>query len=219
MMQPDFDEIRLLRDVDIVEVNGIEEYVKFLPVTVLRKHILICLDKQCFYHFYAVSFLILCICKTAYPYSQIIAVKKLTKMFVTWIQPLLDTIILFMYSYITMPATPGILSSFKVIEVEITWCYSVSPLNILLVFVVCKRTDPLYRISVLYLFHLLCHYFNNRHRFVDYITYHIAISSYMFGNFATWHIYLLPVIIRSAIITYEEDFRSYIFTFNIVNYS
>ena len=27
------DEIRLLRDVDIVEVNGIEEYVKFLPVT------------------------------------------------------------------------------------------------------------------------------------------------------------------------------------------
>ena len=25
--------IRLLRDVDIVEVNGIEEYVKFLPVT------------------------------------------------------------------------------------------------------------------------------------------------------------------------------------------
>ena len=26
-------EIRLLRDVDIVEVNGIEEYVKFLPVT------------------------------------------------------------------------------------------------------------------------------------------------------------------------------------------
>lgn len=33
MMQPDSDEIRLLRDVDIVEVNGIEEYVKFLPVT------------------------------------------------------------------------------------------------------------------------------------------------------------------------------------------
>ena len=32
MMQPDSDEIRLLRDVDIVEVNGIEEYVKFLPV-------------------------------------------------------------------------------------------------------------------------------------------------------------------------------------------
>ena len=27
MMLPDFDEIRLLRDVDIVEVNGIEEYV------------------------------------------------------------------------------------------------------------------------------------------------------------------------------------------------
>lgn len=33
MMQPDFDEIRQLRDVDIVEVNGIEEYVKFSPVT------------------------------------------------------------------------------------------------------------------------------------------------------------------------------------------
>ena len=33
MMLPDSDEIRLLRDVDIVEVNGIEEYVKFLPVT------------------------------------------------------------------------------------------------------------------------------------------------------------------------------------------
>ena len=33
MMLTDFDEIRLLRDVDIVEVNGIEEYVKFLPVT------------------------------------------------------------------------------------------------------------------------------------------------------------------------------------------
>ena len=32
MMLPDFDEIRPLRDVDIVEVNGIEEYVKFLPV-------------------------------------------------------------------------------------------------------------------------------------------------------------------------------------------
>ena len=32
-MLPDSDEIRLLRDVDIVEVNGIEEYVKFLPVT------------------------------------------------------------------------------------------------------------------------------------------------------------------------------------------
>lgn len=33
MKLPDSDEIRLLRDVDIVEVNGIEEYVKFLPVT------------------------------------------------------------------------------------------------------------------------------------------------------------------------------------------
>ena len=33
MMLPDSDEIRLLRDVDIVEVNGIEEYVEFLPVT------------------------------------------------------------------------------------------------------------------------------------------------------------------------------------------
>ena len=33
MMLPDSDEIQLLRDVDIVEVNGIEEYVKFLPVT------------------------------------------------------------------------------------------------------------------------------------------------------------------------------------------
>lgn len=33
MMLPDSDNIRLLRDVDIVEVNGIEEYVKFLPVT------------------------------------------------------------------------------------------------------------------------------------------------------------------------------------------
>ncbi len=33
MKLTDFDEIRLLRDVDIVEVNGIEEYVKFLPVT------------------------------------------------------------------------------------------------------------------------------------------------------------------------------------------
>ncbi len=33
MMLPDSDDIRLLRDVDIVEVNGIEEYVKFLPVT------------------------------------------------------------------------------------------------------------------------------------------------------------------------------------------
>ena len=32
-MLTDSDEIRLLRDVDIVEVNGIEEYVKFLPVT------------------------------------------------------------------------------------------------------------------------------------------------------------------------------------------
>ena len=33
MMLPDSDEIRLLRDVDIVEVNGIEDYVRFLPVT------------------------------------------------------------------------------------------------------------------------------------------------------------------------------------------
>ena len=33
MKLTDFDEIRLLRDVDIVEVNGIEEYVEFLPVT------------------------------------------------------------------------------------------------------------------------------------------------------------------------------------------
>ena len=33
MMLPDSDDIRLLRDVDIVEVNGIEEYVKFSPVT------------------------------------------------------------------------------------------------------------------------------------------------------------------------------------------
>ena len=33
MMLQDSDEIRLLRDVDIVEVNGIEEYVEFLPVT------------------------------------------------------------------------------------------------------------------------------------------------------------------------------------------
>ena len=33
MTLPDSDDIRLLRDVDIVEVNGIEEYVKFSPVT------------------------------------------------------------------------------------------------------------------------------------------------------------------------------------------
>ena len=33
MKLTDFDNIRLLRDVDIVEVNGIEEYVKFLPGT------------------------------------------------------------------------------------------------------------------------------------------------------------------------------------------
>ena len=33
MTLTDSDDIRLLRDVDIVEVNGIEEYVKFLPVT------------------------------------------------------------------------------------------------------------------------------------------------------------------------------------------
>mgnify|MGYP003209706226 FL=1 len=33
MKLTDSDDIRLLRDVDIVEVNGIEEYVKFLPVT------------------------------------------------------------------------------------------------------------------------------------------------------------------------------------------
>lgn len=33
MKLTDSDEIRQLRDVDIVEVNGIEEYVKFLPVT------------------------------------------------------------------------------------------------------------------------------------------------------------------------------------------
>lgn len=33
MTLPDSDNIRLLRDVDIVEVNGIEEYVKFSPVT------------------------------------------------------------------------------------------------------------------------------------------------------------------------------------------
>ena len=33
MKLTDSDNIRLLRDVDIVEVNRIEEYVKFLPVT------------------------------------------------------------------------------------------------------------------------------------------------------------------------------------------
>ena len=33
MKLTDSDEIRLLRDVDIVEVNGIEEYVEFSPVT------------------------------------------------------------------------------------------------------------------------------------------------------------------------------------------
>lgn len=33
MKLTDSDDIRLLRDVDIVEVNGIEEYVKFSPVT------------------------------------------------------------------------------------------------------------------------------------------------------------------------------------------
>ncbi len=33
MKLTDSDDIRQLRDVDIVEVNGIEEYVKFLPVT------------------------------------------------------------------------------------------------------------------------------------------------------------------------------------------
>lgn len=33
MTLPDSDDIRQLRDVDIVEVNGIEEYVEFLPVT------------------------------------------------------------------------------------------------------------------------------------------------------------------------------------------
>ena len=33
MKLTDSDNIRQLRDVDIVEMNGIEEYVKFLPVT------------------------------------------------------------------------------------------------------------------------------------------------------------------------------------------
>ena len=33
MKLTDSDNIRLLRDVDIVEMTGIEEYVKFLPVT------------------------------------------------------------------------------------------------------------------------------------------------------------------------------------------
>ena len=33
MKLTDSDDIRQLRDVDIFEVNGIEEYVKFLPVT------------------------------------------------------------------------------------------------------------------------------------------------------------------------------------------
>lgn len=33
MKLTDSDNIRLLRDVDIVEVNGIEESVEFLPVT------------------------------------------------------------------------------------------------------------------------------------------------------------------------------------------
>ena len=33
MKLTDSDDIRQLRDVDIVEVNGIEEYVKFLPAT------------------------------------------------------------------------------------------------------------------------------------------------------------------------------------------
>ena len=33
MKLTDSDNIRLLRDVDIVDVNGIEEDVKFLPVT------------------------------------------------------------------------------------------------------------------------------------------------------------------------------------------
>lgn len=125
----------------IDDTNRTRRQRTFFPF-ILRKHILICSDKQFFYHFYAVSFLILCISKTAYPYSQILAVKKLAKMFVFCIKPLLDTIILFMYSYITMPATPGILSSLKIIEIEITRGYSVSPLYILLVFVVCKRTDP-----------------------------------------------------------------------------
>ena len=162
---------------------------------ILRKHILICLDKQFFYHFYTVCFLILCISKTAYPYSQILAVKKLNKMFVFWIQPLLDTIVLFMNSYLTPPTTPCIFPSLKVIEIKITRCYSVSPLYILLIFVVCKRTDPLYRICVLYIFHLLCHYFNNRHRFVHFILCHIAVSSHLLNNFSFRHIYLLTVII------------------------
>lgn len=33
MKLTDSDDIRQLWDVDIVEVNGIEEYVRFLPVT------------------------------------------------------------------------------------------------------------------------------------------------------------------------------------------
>ena len=191
----------------IDDTNRTRRQRTFFPF-ILRKHILICSDKQFFYHFYAVSFLILCISKTAYPYSQILAVKKLAKMFVFCIQPLLDTIILFMYSYITMPATPGILSSLKIIEIEITRGYSVSPLYILLVFVVCKRPDPLYRICVLYIFHLLCHYFYNWHRFVHFITCHIAVSSYLLYNFSFWHIYLLTVIIRSTFITYKENYCS-----------
>ena len=39
MMLPDSDDIRQLRDVDIVEVNGIEGHVKFSPVA--EQHLLI----------------------------------------------------------------------------------------------------------------------------------------------------------------------------------
>lgn len=65
-----------------------------------------------------------------------------------------------------------------------------------------------YRICVLYIFHLLCHYFNNWHRFVHVITCHIAVSSYLLYNFSFWHIYLLTVIIRSTFITYKENYCS-----------
>lgn len=191
----------------IDDTNRTRRQRTFFPF-ILRKHILICSDKQFFYHFYAVSFLVLCISETAYPNADVLAVHKLPKVFMPCVQPIIDAVVFLMYSYITMPATPCILSSFKIIEVEITWCYSVSPLNILLVFIVCKRTDLLYRISVLNTFHLLCHYFNNWHRFVHFITCHIAVSSYLLYNFSFWHIYLLTVIIRSTFITYKENYCS-----------
>ncbi len=58
---------------------------------------------------------------------------------------------------------------------------------------------------MLYIFHLLFHYFHYRHSLMPIITCHITVSTNLFYNFAFWNIYLLTIIVRRTFITNKKN--------------